>query len=295
MVEDEERARRDDRKRRDDAPASGDDGRSPNDVGNLETLKDGGESFDEKSQTVNGLIELAAEHVDLREQKKDDFQNRMHGINMSLLTALARPILPAGYWSKNKSGRPGDGHESRPINLTFDDGPDPQTTRELLVVLADENVKATFFFIGENIRRYPDLVEAAHKAGHTIANHSMSHPFLPSLNLRKLEKEIDETNDLITSITNSPVKLFRPPFGLLDNRGARVLNERRMTAVYWGAMADDYRAIGEAAVVSRIMSKIPGNELVVLHEGHHAVQCVNSTREIIRRSKELGHTFEAID
>ncbi len=254
------------------------------------------EKLDDKPDQKIEEISVDDAKIDARRQKKAELQNRIHGINMSFLTALAKPILPAGYWSKNRSGRPGDGHHTNPpINLTFDDGPDPQTTRELLVVLSEENVKATFFFIGENIRRYPELVEAAHQAGHSIANHSMSHLFLPSLSLRRLEKEIDETNELITSITKSPVKLFRPPFGLMDNRGARALSERRMSAVYWGAMADDYRAIGEAAVVSRIMNKLPGNELVVLHEGHHAVQCVNSTREIIRLSKELGHTFEAID
>ncbi|CAN5341503.1 hypothetical protein BH11CYA1_BH11CYA1_46300 [soil metagenome] len=221
-----------------------------------------------------------------------DFENRMHKFNMSFLRALAKPILPAGYWAKNRSPR----HEDKtPINLTFDDGPDPSTTKELLVVLADEKVKGTFFFIGENIRRYPELVEAVYKAGHTIGNHSMTHPFLPSLNIKAVEKEIDQTNELVSEIVGASPTLFRAPYGILDKRCAEALKERRMSTVYWGAMADDYRPIGDQAVVSRIMKQIPGNELVVLHEGHHASQCISSTREIIRRSKALGFTFEAIE
>ncbi len=220
-----------------------------------------------------------------------DFENRLHKFNMTFLRALAKPILPAGYWAKNRYTRH---DEQTPINLTFDDGPDPTTTKELLVVLDDEKVKGTFFFIGENIRRYPELVEAVHKAGHTIGNHSMTHAFLPRLNTKAVEKEIDQTNQLITEIVGVSPTLFRAPFGILDKRCAEILKERRMSTVYWGAMADDFRPIGDEAVVSRIMKQIPGNELVVLHEGHHASQCISSTREIIRRSKELGFTFEPI-
>ncbi len=228
-----------------------------------------------------------------RQVAKEDFQNKLHNLNMNLLTSLAKPILPAGYWSKNQAAR--RIATSRQINLTFDDGPNPATTLELLVVLSEENVKGTFFFIGDNVRRYPELVQAVHKAGHTIANHSLDHMFLPALSTRAIEKQIDVTNNLIMEITASSAALFRPPFGLMDKRAAAILKERQMSAVYWGAMADDYRAIGEAAVVKRIMHAIPGNELVVLHEGQStAQQTINATREIIKRSKELGHTFEPI-
>ncbi len=220
-----------------------------------------------------------------------DFENRMHKFNMTFLRALAKPILPAGYWSKNRYTRH---DEKTPINLTFDDGPNPATTKELLVVLEDEKVKGTFFFIGENIRLYPELVEAVYKAGHIIGNHSMTHTFLPNLTRKAVEKEIDQTNQLITDIIGTGPTLFRAPYGIMDKRCAEALKERRMSTVYWGAMADDFRPIGEDAVVSRIMKQIPGNELVVLHEGRHPSQCIKSTREIIRRSKDLGFTFEPI-
>lgn len=241
-------------------------------------------------ETENEIIDIKKEKQQI---DKEEFQNKLHNLNMSLLTRIAKPILPAGYWSKNQTAH--HTATSRPINLTFDDGPNPATTPELLVVLSEENVKGTFFFIGENIRRYPELVQAVHQAGHTIANHSLDHMFLPALSTRGIEKQIDVTNKLITEITATSASLFRPPFGLMDKRAAAILKERRMSAVYWGAMADDYRAIGEATVVKRIMHALPGNELVVLHEGHStAQQTINATREIIKRSKELGHTFEPI-
>jgi len=227
-----------------------------------------------------------------RKQKKEEFQDKLHTLNMGLLTSLAKPILPPGYWSKNQSRHLDKKH---PINLTFDDGPNPATTLELLVVLGEANVKGTFFFIGENIRRYPELVQAVHRSGHTIGNHSLDHLFLPALSTRGIEKQVDATNRLIAEITATSATLFRPPFGLMDHRAAAILKERRMSAVYWGAMADDFRDIGEASVVKRIMHALPGNELVVLHESRKtARQTINATREIIKRSKELGHTFEPI-
>lgn len=247
----------------------------------------------ERLDSVEQIAEqlTSAEQIAEFRSGSHDFENRMHRFNMTFLRALAKPILPAGYWSKNRYTRH---DEKTPINLTFDDGPNPATTRELLVVLEDEKVKGTFFFIGENIRLYPELVEAVHKAGHIIGNHSMTHTFLPNLTRKAVEKEIDQTNQLIIDIVGTGPTLFRAPYGIMDKRCAEALKERRMSTVYWGAMADDFRPIGEDAVVSRIMKQIHGNELVVLHEGLHPSQCIKSTREIIRRSKDLGFTFEPI-
>ncbi len=263
----------------------------------MSSLSDSSENKDtndikghKKSERLNSDEQLAEQSYEFR-SGSHDFENRMHKFNMTFLRALAKPILPAGYWSKNRYTRH---DEKTPINLTFDDGPNPATTRELLVVLEDEKVKGTFFFIGENIRLYPELVEAVHKAGHIIGNHSMTHTFLPNLTRKAVEKEIDQTNQLITDIVGAGPTLFRAPYGIMDKRCAEALKERRMSTVYWGAMADDFRPIGEDAVVSRIMKQIPGNELVVLHEGRHPSQCIKSTREIIKRSKDLGFTFEPI-
>jgi peptidoglycan-N-acetylglucosamine deacetylase len=215
----------------------------------------------------------------------------IHNFSIKFLTALAKPVLPGGYWATN--ARAGD--DSKTLNLTYDDGPNPATTRQLLELLDQEGIKATFFFIGENIQKHPDLVDLVFKSGHTVGNHSLSHPFMPGLSRARMAVEIDTTNRLIEEITGHKPHLFRPPYGIIDGRGARILEDRRMTAVYWGAVTQDWRNIGEKAVVEHIISRLPVAPLIVMHEGDEiADQCLKATASIMARVKELGYQFEAI-
>ena len=224
---------------------------------------------------------------------KLQFEDRMHHLQMSMVTSVARQILPGGYWSKNR--HPIDDHTAHGVNLTFDDGPEPDTTPHLIEILAREGVKATFFFLGENARRYPNLVAEVHKAGHTVANHSMSHPFLPFHTTSRIEAEIDGTNRILQNITGETPTLFRPPYGVMDARGARILAERRMSAVYWNNVAADWMPIGAEAVVERILRRLPADKLIVLHEEWSiAGQCLQATSAIISRVKAMGLKFEAI-
>lgn len=221
------------------------------------------------------------------------FEDRMHHLQMSMLTSVARQILPGGYWSKNL--RHHDDHTAHGVNITFDDGPEPATTSRLIEILAAEGVKASFFFLGQNARRHPHLVQAVHKAGHTVANHSMSHPFLPLKSVSEIEAEIDETNAILRDITGETPTLFRPPYGIMDSRLTNILAERRMSTVYWNNVANDWMPIGAEAVVERILRRLPQDRLIVLHEEWSiAGQCLAATSEILKRTKAMGLKFEAI-
>lgn len=220
------------------------------------------------------------------------FEDRMHHLNMSLVTSVARQLLPGGYWSKNLRLSDNTTHG---INLTYDDGPEPATTERLIEIFDANDIKATFFFLGKNARRYPELVHLAHRNGHTVANHSTNHPFLPFRSISEIEAEIDTTNLIIKEITGVSPTLFRPPFGVMDNRVAEILAERRMSAVYWNNVARDWMPIGSHTVVERIMRRLPQDKLVVLHEEWSvANQCVQATKEIIKRAADMGLGFEAI-
>ena len=122
-----------------------------------------------------------------------DFENHLHNFSINLLTSLAKPLLPGGYWEKNARS----GEDKMVLNLTYDDGPNPATTPRLLELLEKEGIKATFFFIGENMQKHPHLVEAVFKSGHTVANHSYTHPFMPGLSRARMAVEIDKTNETI--------------------------------------------------------------------------------------------------
>lgn len=251
------------------------------------------------SQNTNDKQDIKRNRKEERASLSDDprdFEHRIHKIKFGLLTSIAKQFLPGGYWSKNRhhsENAPGAKHPV--LHLTFDDGPSPGTTQPLLDLLAQEGVKATFFFVGENVRRYPQLVEAVARAGHHIGNHSLNHPFFPRLSLSEMEKQIDTTNDEIESITGAKPKLFRPPYGLIDNRGARLLSERHMSPVYWGAVADDWQPLGAPVVVKRIMRQLPKEELIVLHEGVDiASQNLEACRQVIHLTRDLGYRIDPI-
>lgn len=166
----------------------------------------------------------------------------------------------------------------------------------MLDLLDEFGVKATFFFIGKHIRLHPDLALQVLERGHDIGNHSMTHRLMLTLSKAEIEREIDDTNALITDISGYKSRLFRPPYGLLDNRTARMLQNRRMVRVYWGAMASDFKPIGTDKVVERILQQIKNENLIVLHEGGNKIagQTLASTRRILQITLDKGYRFEPI-
>jgi peptidoglycan/xylan/chitin deacetylase (PgdA/CDA1 family) len=260
---------------------------------------------------------MSEEKVDRKKEREKlkedprDFEHRLHNAKMSFLNYMARKVLPGGFWSGNRL-QPGAGAAApepdtanggtRPshldangkirLHLTFDDGPDPGSTPDLLNLLAKRGVIATFFFIGANAKKHAALVKEVQNAGQIIGNHSMNHLFLPVQATKKIESEIDEANQVLEEITGERPSLFRPPFGLIDKRGAELLAARRMSPVYWGAVADDWQEVGTEVVVKRIMRQVGGHELIVLHEGHSlGHQNVNAARQLIERLRQMGFDF----
>ncbi len=179
--------------------------------------------------------------------------------------------------------------------MTFDDGPNPETTPALLETLAEHGVNATFFLVGSLAFRHESLVEQIAAGGHTIGNHSLNHRFMPLLTTAVLEQEIDRTNDQLTSITGRKVEYFRPPYGIIDSRAADCLTERAMTPVYWGPVPLDWEAPGSRRVVKRVMRRLSNGSLVVLHEiGLIGKQTISAAKEIICKGRELGFEFVGI-
>ncbi|HEY9775138.1 MAG TPA: polysaccharide deacetylase family protein [Planktothrix sp.] len=210
---------------------------------------------------------------------------------MELLKFLCKRILPHGHWGAPKAA-PG---ETPHLVLTFDDGPFPETTLPLLELLDEEQVKATFFVMGRRVQKHQELLQKIAERGHQIGNHSFSHQFMPAMSTKKIEYEIESTNQLIKDATGSTPLIFRPPFGLIDHRAARMLQERSMKMVYWGAVSEDWLGIGEPRVVRRTLRRLQHGSMIVLHEGRTiANQTLGATRKIIQQAKLQGYTFDKI-
>jgi len=212
-------------------------------------------------------------------------------LKMDLLTGLAARIYPSGYWGQGRRSAEGKAR----AYLTFDDGPCPQTTPRLLETLSGQEVKATFFLIGVNANRYPHLVEQIAAAGHTIGNHSYNHLPLPLLPKSIVIDEIDRTSAAIYAGSGVSPSIFRPPFGLMDQRIAVVLAERQIVPVYWGAVPEDCLGPGAETVARRVMRRLRDGTLVVLHEhGGIAKQTAAAAKQIICKARDAGLEFEPL-
>ena len=224
-------------------------------------------------------------------ESADELMCRVSNTRIELLTQLGKAILPRGYWGK-ASEPDCDPH----VLLTFDDGPHPATTPALLRLLEQFGIHATFFLIGANCERYPDLVRAIHEGGHVIGNHTFNHLPMTFMSSAQIEQEIRRTNEVIESITGQAPSLFRPPFGIMDHRAGRVLRELQMTPVYWSSAPEDWNIPGAHRVIRRVMWKIADGTLIVLHEGALlAGQTIPAAREILSRCQVMGYQFSKVN
>lgn len=217
-------------------------------------------------------------------QKFDEYADQIAVRRLNLLTQIAKQFLPTGYWGENLNKQ--SDNFALPVQLTFDDGPHPETTPYLLELLEEENIKATFFLIGKQAEKHPELVSQIHKAGHKLGNHSYSHKFLPYLSSKKIEQEIDQASNCIFEASGTAPVLFRPPYGLMDKRTAAHLAERNLLPIYWSSAPEDWSLPGAERVIRRVCLDLRPGSLIVLHEGKNlAEQTLLAAKEIIYRCK----------
>jgi len=153
----------------------------------------------------------------------------------------------------------------RSVALTFDDGPHPETTPALLKLLLEHEAKATFFLVGARCEQYPNLVRDIHEAGHTIANHSMTHDYLISFStVTRWREEIQQCEAKITEITRDVPALFRPPYGVTTPGLARAIRNLPLTTIGWSVHGKDW--FGSVDQIEAQLSTISEGDIVLLHD-----------------------------
>ncbi|WP_299415193.1 polysaccharide deacetylase family protein [Acaryochloris sp. IP29b_bin.148] len=178
------------------------------------------------------------------------------------------------------------------IALTFDDGPWPQTTAKMLDILQAHDVNATFFVLGSNIIRFPDLLKRVAQDGHAIGNHTWSHHYRyhsPAL----AQREIQLTSQVIEKHTGFKTRLFRPPGGYLDNGLVAYARTQGQTTVMW-TVDDTYSGTVEQAVNNVIQNATPGG-IVLMHDGGGDRQLmIQALPHIITQLKQQGYQFVTV-
>lgn len=173
------------------------------------------------------------------------------------------------------------------IYLTFDDGPEPTVTPKVLETLRQENILSTFFMLGSNAEKHPELVERIREDGHTVGNHGYGHldawKHTPSDILVDAEK--------CEAITGS--KLYRPPYGRLWPSHLNTLIENGFKVVNWTILSADFdRSINSERVVKNVLGHVKPGCIIVMHDSIQAKSnLLGSLPLIIQELKAKGHTF----
>jgi peptidoglycan/xylan/chitin deacetylase (PgdA/CDA1 family) len=153
------------------------------------------------------------------------------------------------------------------VALTFDDGPNPPYTNQVLALLKQYGVHATFFCVGSEVAAYPDLVRQEVAAGHSIGNHSWSHPLLTSLSAAEIRSQLTMTGDIIQQVTGTRPVFFRPPYGAVNAQVLTQVNQLSLTTFIWSDGSLDWTAIGPAAITHQVLSTVTNGAIILLHDG----------------------------
>ncbi len=187
--------------------------------------------------------------------------------------------------------------DDRVIYLTYDDGPHPSVTPQLLDLLDDYDAKATFFVVGKWTELYPDIVVDAHRRGHSIQNHTWDHPQLTQVSDERLIEQIQRSQDRIVELTGVAPGCLRPPFGDTDGRVERIVASQGLVHLLWDVSAQDWRQPGVNVIVDSIRSGTPPASNILLHDGPFSQprqQVVEATRLLLDHYAELGYRFEVL-
>lgn len=195
-------------------------------------------------------------------------------------------------------------HKTKKIALTFDDGPYGTSTAQILDILKEKKVSATFFILGKQVERFPEQARRMVNEGHIIGNHSYDHAKnLASVSAKVFQNNLGTAESTIIKATGVHPILFRPPYGSLSQTMHDVLKQEGYRNVLWTIDPQDwnYPSSTSDQIVDRVVKKAAPGAIVLLHDGRDTHinfprdNTVNALPALIDSLKKYGYTFVTID
>ncbi len=181
-------------------------------------------------------------------------------------------------------------NDYKKIALTFDDGPHPYYTEQLLNGLKERGVVATFFVTGEHAKLHPDIIKRIHEEGHLIGNHTYSHMQLTSANRETFKEELIATSEVIEEITGEEVVYVRPPYGTWDKAFEAELN---MIPVLWTVDPLDWCSQNVSNITKNVVNKAEENDIILMHDYYDTT--VTAALNIVDELLEEGYMFVTVE
>jgi peptidoglycan-N-acetylglucosamine deacetylase len=189
---------------------------------------------------------------------------------------------------------------SRQIAFTYDDGPNDPHTLRLMEVLEKDSVRATFFLIGRYVQRRPDIVRDLLKAGHTIGNHTFTHPHLIVSSAVETRIQLEECQRAVEEATGESPRFFRPPFGGRRPQTLRIARSLGLQPVMWNVTSWDWKKPPAARIVQKCAGQMHGGDVILMHDGDHEHfgadrwQTIVATHLLIESWREKGYDFVTV-
>ena len=186
--------------------------------------------------------------------------------------------------------------DKKVIALTFDDGPSPNITPQILDILKEHKIKVTFFLIGNNLKKNPELGKRLVAEGHAIGNHTWHH-WRRLMNEFTATHEIEDNATLIYETTGIKTSLFRPPNGFLYNGLVDYAQKRKDAVILWSVDSDDWRGpkVSVEHIVDKVLKKVQPGTIILMHDGggdrSHTVQALP---KIIDAINQQGYEFVTV-
>lgn len=192
--------------------------------------------------------------------------------------------------------------KKKEIVLTFDDGPDPKYTPQILDILDKNHIKGAFFMVGENAELHPKLIERMFKEGHEIGSHTFTHPNIAATTPYQTKMELNANQRLFEEITGHSMNLFRPPYEADAEPSTKsqllpILRAQDMGYTMVGELIDpnDWKNPSSNEIVKRVLAQLPKGNVILLHDaGGDRSNTVKALPQIIKELKKQGYTFTTI-
>ncbi|MFD2169318.1 polysaccharide deacetylase family protein [Tumebacillus lipolyticus] len=187
--------------------------------------------------------------------------------------------------------------EQKVIALTFDDGPDPVYTPQILDLLKQHRAKATFFVLGSRVEQYPDVAKREVLEGHELANHTYGHPGMRQISEQNLLGEIEKAHKIIKAVSGKKLNIFRPPGGVYNEKVVNTAKAAGYIVVMWSWNQDtrDWSNPGVRRIVDRVVKNAHNGGIVLFHDtGGNRSQTVAALEQILIKLEQEGYRFVTV-
>ncbi|MCA6775438.1 polysaccharide deacetylase family protein [Enterococcus mundtii] len=179
--------------------------------------------------------------------------------------------------------------EQKYIALTFDDGPNNTSTIKLLETLKKENIKATFFVLGQMVDKNPEVAKQIVREGHEIGSHSYTHPDLTQLSPGEVKEEVLKTDKAVFNATGVLPKNFRPPYGAINETIAQIIG---LPIIQWNVDSEDWKVRNKDLILNKVVNTVDNGSIILIHDIHEI--SVESIPEMVNQLRRNSYEFVTV-